>query len=70
MSSGKSIDALQKDYESALDATRKSPKDDKAHVRSITAAQKLADARQADRRDAVARGERSDGSTVVAEDGE
>jgi hypothetical protein len=68
--SGKSIDALQKDYESALEATRKSPKDDKAHARSITAAQKLADARQAERQEAVARGERSDGFTVTAEDGE
>lgn len=61
------IGKMQEQYEEAVAAHRDDPSDDRAHARTIALAQKLADARKADREDQIERGVRSPGVSAVAE---
>lgn len=64
----KRVDDLQAKYEEALQAHWDDPTDEAKHKASVTAAEKLAAARQDHRVDQVKRGVRAEGLGVVADE--
>lgn len=62
------IDVLTARYEEALEAHREDPDDAKKHKASVTAAEKLADARRKQREADIAAGTRSAGVGVRADE--
>ena len=61
---------LASKYEAALAAHYDKPTDEKLHRAAMAAAEKLASARQLERRTGIAAGTRSEGISVIAEGGE